>query len=187
VRLTHLTPRDYKTMSWKNGGGITTELMLEPKPDGSALWRLSIAEVAKSGPFSDFSGYARTIMLIDGPGFVLDFDGHPSQRLERRYEPFPFDGGWKTECTLIDGPIRDFNLMAAREAGPASLTVMQVERGGASVDAATTVVFYVLEGDASVSGRDLGQGEMLRVDDPILPLSLDTPASATVAVIRIGG
>jgi environmental stress-induced protein Ves len=173
-------------MPWKNGGGITTELMLEPKADGAALWRLSIAEVAKSGPFSDFSGYARTIMLIDGPGFVLDFDGHPSKRLDRRYEPFPFDGGWKTDCTLIDGPVRDFNLMAAREAGSSSLTVAKLERSGIQVEAARTVVFHVLEGDASVSGRDVPQGDTLRVDEPILPLSLDARESATIAVVRIG-
>jgi environmental stress-induced protein Ves len=187
VRLTHLTARDYKRMSWKNGGGVTTELVLEAKANGAALWRLSIAEVAKSGPFSDFSGYARTIMLIDGPGFVLDFEGHPSKRLDRRYEPFPFDGGWKTDCTLIDGPVRDFNLMAAREAGPASLTIAKLERGGIQVEAAKTVVLHMLEGDASVSGHDVPQGDTLRIDEPILPLSLDARESATVAVIRIGG
>jgi hypothetical protein len=187
VRLTHLTPRDYKTMSWKNGGGVTTELVLEPKDDGTALWRLSIAEVSKSGPFSDFAGYARTIMLIDGPGFVLDFEGHPSLRLDQRYEPFPFDGGWKTDCTLIDGPVRDFNLMAAREAGTASLTVARPERGGMSVDAAPTVVFHVLEGEASVSGHLVAQGDTLRLDRPLLPLSLDAAESAIVAVVRIGG
>jgi len=186
VRLTHLTARDYKRMSWKNGGGITTELLLEPKADGAALWRLSIAEVTKSGPFSDFSGYARTIMLIDGPGFVLDFDGHPSKRLDRRYEPFLFDGGWKTDCTLIDGPVRDFNLMAAREAGPATLAVAELERGGVSIDPAATVIFHALEGDASVSSHGLPQGDTLRIDTPLLPLSLDAVESATVAVIRIG-
>jgi uncharacterized protein len=187
VRLTHFTARDYKTMSWKNGGGITTELLLEPRDDGTALWRLSIAEVSKSGPFSDFSGYARTIMLIDGPGFVLDFEGQPSRRLDRRYEPFPFDGGWKTECTLADGPVRDFNLMAAREAGPATLTVAKLARGGIQVDAAATVVFHVLEGEASVSSHPLHQGDTLRIDRSILPLSLDATETATVAVIRIGG
>jgi len=187
VRLTHLTARDYKRMSWKNGGGITTELLLEPKSDGTAHWRLSIAEVTKSGPFSDFAGYARTIMLIDGPGFVLDFEGHPSKRLDRRYEPFQFDGGWKTDCTLIDGPVRDFNLMAARGAGAASLTVVKLDRGGVQIDAATTLIFHVLEGDASVSGHAVPQGDTLRIDMSLLPLSLDAPESATVAVIRIGG
>jgi hypothetical protein len=56
-----------------------------------------------------------------------------------------------------------------------------------SVDPAGTVVFHVLEGEASVSGHLVPQGDTLRLDRPILPLSLDAAESATVAVIRIGG
>jgi len=186
VKLTHLTPRQYKTMPWKNGGGITTEILAEPRAEGGNLWRLSIAEVAQSGPFSDFSGYDRIIMLIEGAGFTLDFEGAPSQRLDQPYEPFPFDGGWKTNCTLIDGPVRDFNLMAARDAGGAELTVARLDAGGISVAAAKTVVFHAFDGDATVSGRPLSGGDTLRVDDPLLPLSLDAAGHATVAIIRIG-
>src|SRR5262249_1889770 len=159
----------------------------EPKATGGHLWRLSIAEVAQSGPFSDFSGYDRTIMLIEGAGFTLEFDTAPTKRIDRPYEPFPFDGGWKTNCTLIDGPIREFNLMAARDAGPAELTVAQLDRGGISVPAAKTVVFHALDGDATVSSHPLPAGDTLRVDEPLLPLSLDATARAIVAVIRIGG
>lgn len=187
VKLTHLTPRQYKVMPWKNGGGMTTEILTEPKPEGGHHWRLSIAEVAQSGPFSDFSGYDRTIILIEGSGFTLDFESAPSKRIDRLYEPFAFDGGWKTDCTLINGPIRDFNLMAAREAGPAELTVARLDRNGISVVSAKTVVFHVFDGDATVSGRPLPAGDTLRIDNPVLPLSLDAPATAIVAVIRIGG
>jgi len=187
LKLTHLTPRQYKVMPWKNGGGMTTEILAEPKADGGHLWRLSIAEVAQSGPFSDFSGYDRTIMLIEGAGFTLDFESAPSKRLDGLYEPFAFDGGWKTYCTLIDGAIRDFNLMAAREAGPAELTVARLDRDGVSVAAARTVVFHTFHGDAAVSGRPLSAGDTLRIDDAVLPLSLDAASTAIVAVIRIGG
>jgi environmental stress-induced protein Ves len=187
VKLTHLTPRQYKVMPWKNGGGMTTEILAEPKADGGNLWRLSIAEVAQSGPFSDFSGYDRTIMLIEGAGFTLDFESAPSKRLDRLYEPYAFDGGWKTDCTLIDGPIRDFTLMALRDAGPAELTVARLDRDGISVPPARTVVFHAFDGEATVSGRPLPAGDTLRIDDPVLPLSLDTATQAIVAVIRIGG
>jgi environmental stress-induced protein Ves len=191
VRLTHLTPRQYKTMPWKNGGGMTTEILAEPNEQGGYLWRLSIAEVAQSGPFSDFSGYDRTIMLIEGAGFTLHFDprdsgGAAARRIDRAYEPFPFDGGWKTNCTLIDGPIRDFNLIAAREGGKSELTVARIERDGISVAAAKTVVFHVFDGDATVSSHPFAAGDTLRLDDPVLPLSLDAPSRATVAIIRIG-
>jgi uncharacterized protein len=186
VKLTHLTPRQYKTMSWKNGGGVTTEILAEPKAEGGHLWRLSIAEVAQSGPFSDFSGYDRTIMLIDGPGFTLDFESAPSRRIDRPFEPFSFDGGWKTNCTLIDGPIRDFNLMAGHDAGPAELTVAHLDRNSIGVAVAKTVVFHAFDGEVAVSGHSLPAGDTLRVDDSVLPLSLDATARAVVAVIRIG-
>jgi hypothetical protein len=117
---------------------------------------------------------------------VLDFDGRPSKRLDRPYEPFPFDGGWKTDCTLIDGPVRDFNLMAARDAGPASLQVLRPDHGGLQVQSAKIVLFHVLAGDVTVSGHAVPQGDTLRIDMPILPLSLDAAEAATVAVIRIG-
>ena len=188
MKLTHLTPRQYKTMPWKNGGGMTTEILAEPNATGGHLWRLSIAEVAQSGPFSDFSGYDRTIMLIEGVGFTLNFDpkDSPAKRLDRPYEPFPFDGGWKTDCTLIEGPVRDFNLMAAKDAGGAELTVARLDRSGISVAAAKTVVFHAFDGDATVSSQPLPAGDTLRIDDPILPLSLDATARAIVAIIRIG-
>ncbi len=52
----------------------------------------------------------RNIMLVEGAGFTLEFEvGSRASAWTRLYEPFAFDGGWKTHCTLIDGPISDFN------------------------------------------------------------------------------
>jgi len=48
---------------------------------------LSIAEVERSGDFSDFSGYERTIMLLEGNGMELMFDDGASQRIDRRHGP----------------------------------------------------------------------------------------------------
>jgi hypothetical protein len=87
---------------------------------------------------------------------------------------------------LIEGPIRDFNLIAAREGGKSELTVARIERDGISVAAAKTVVFHVFDGDATVSSHPFAAGDTLRIDDPVLPLSLDAPSRATVAIIRIG-
>ena len=47
-----LKPSDYRAMPWKNGGGITTELLIEP--EGATLesgfqWRLSMADVRTDG------------------------------------------------------------------------------------------------------------------------------------------
>jgi hypothetical protein len=47
-------------------------------------------------------------------------------------------------------------------------------------------VFHVFDGDATVSSHPFAAGDTLRIDDPVLPLSLDAPSRATVAIIRIG-
>jgi environmental stress-induced protein Ves len=189
VRLTHLRPADYKRMPWKNGGGMTTEIMAEPGSSGTFDWRLSIAEVAQSGPFSDFSGYDRTIMLIEGAGFALDFDpknsgGAPSKRIDRPYEPFPFAGEWKADCTLIDGPIRDFNLMAARERIDARLEVLR-PAGSMSVPAGKTLLVHALRGNIAVRGEKLAAGDTLRIDSAAAPVEMTGDDAAIAALIRI--
>ncbi len=71
VRL--LTPADFHPMPWKNGAGRTTEIAVYP-PGASLdafLWRVSIADVERDGPFSRFPGIDRTIVLLEGGGMRL--------------------------------------------------------------------------------------------------------------------
>jgi environmental stress-induced protein Ves len=106
-----------RTMPWKNGLGTTTEIAIDPPGADLAdrfRWRLSIASVQSSGPFSTFPGYERTIMLIEGRGMELVVGSNSPRRFDRPFEPFLFSGDAPAECRLIDGPIRDFNLMVDR-------------------------------------------------------------------------
>jgi hypothetical protein len=186
VRVTHLTPADYKVMSWKNGGGTTTELMVEP--DGTAAgyeWRLSIADVAQSGPFSNFSGYDRAIMLVDGAGFNLEFDQAPAQSLTRSFDPVRFDGGWQTNCTLIDGPVRDFNLIV-RHGTPALLEVHRLVPGTEPLAAAALMILHLFHGQVSACGRHLAAGETLRIDGADSPVEVAAMRPSVMAVVRIG-
>ena len=58
---------------WKNGGGTTQEIACWPPGAGleSFSWRISIARIARSGPFSAFPGIDRVITLLDGAGVRL--------------------------------------------------------------------------------------------------------------------
>jgi len=185
VKLTHLHPADYKRMPWKNGGGMTTELMNEPGDDGYA-WRISIAEVTQSGPFSDFSDYDRTIMLLDGSGFTLEFEQRPTQRLAHSFEPFRFDGAWRTHCTLIDGPVRDFNLMA-RKGTEAVLDVLRLVPGAGPAMPARTTLLHLFHGQITACGQELAPGDTLRIDAATEPLALNLHRPSIAALIRIGG
>ncbi len=187
MKLTHLRPADYKTMPWKNGGGTTTELMAEANGAGEGYdWRLSIAEVGASGPFSDFTGYNRSIMLVEGKGFTLDFAEVGTHHLARSFEPLRFDGAWRTECTLIDGPVKDFNLIARKDVH-AVLDVLRVTPGTEVIAAAPTTVLHLFHGQASAADRNLVAGDSLRIDAASGPVDLVAMRPSILAAIRIGG
>jgi uncharacterized protein len=123
-------PSEHRVMPWKNGFGTTTEIAIDPADadvGGRFRWRLSIAEVQRSGPFSAFPGYERTIMVIAGHGMELAVADRPPRRLDRLFDPFVFSGDAAAECRLLDGPIRDFNLMVERSSSRSHLQVIHLD------------------------------------------------------------
>ena len=106
----------YRVMPWKNGGGTTTEIAVSP--DGAGLddfdWRISMARVETSGPFSSFAGIDRTLSVLEGEGIVLDIAGQPPARLTTASVPLTFAGDVPTSAALIGGPITDLNVMTRR-------------------------------------------------------------------------
>nr|BFE92173.1 hypothetical protein GCM10020185_27090 [Pseudomonas brassicacearum subsp. brassicacearum] len=97
----------------KNGGGSTEEITRDA---GTGLegfgWRLSIADIGESGGFSTFAGYERVISVLQGSGMTLNVDGQVTRALHP-LDPFTFSGESHVFCTLLGGPIRDFNLIYA--------------------------------------------------------------------------
>ncbi len=55
----------WRVQPWKNGGGITREILRWPDIDDYDL-RVSVADVTSNGPFSKFPGYSRFLVWI-GP------------------------------------------------------------------------------------------------------------------------
>ena len=104
VRLADVTARP-----WRNGGGVTRELVAWP-PQGEWQWRMSVAEVETSGPFSRFEGVQRWFAVLRGAGVALDIDGE-YHTLSPSSAPLSFDGAALTKCTLLAGATQDFNLM----------------------------------------------------------------------------
>lgn len=117
LRARHIRYADLKPAPWKNGGGVTREIAIGPEGagvGGEFLWRLSIAEVATSGPFSVFPGIDRTLTVLDGAGIKLDFAEGDDLVIDVKWRPASFDGGRACEGRLIGGPITDFNVMTRR-------------------------------------------------------------------------
>ena len=138
---------------WRNGGGVTREVAT----DGGTpfRWRLSLADVAADGPFSAFDGYHRVITLVRGAGMRLVVDGVP-EVIDRPYRPFAFDGGAATECTLLGGPVVDFNVMSTT---PARVEVSSLTGDVPLPPGAVAVVLggaALLVGDGVVGSGGLG-------------------------------
>jgi uncharacterized protein len=107
-----ISPNHFKILPWKNGKGTTTELAISPSGSLEHFdWRLSIATVSEDGPFSNFAGIMRNLILIEGTGIELTHDEQKTDILNSILDFATFNGGCSTMGKLINGTIKDFNLM----------------------------------------------------------------------------
>jgi environmental stress-induced protein Ves len=144
--VTLLRGADLVESCWKNGGGVTREIARYPADsDGDGfLWRVSVAEVEKSGPFSRFSFIDRTMVLLSGQGMRLEERGGLTHTLSRPFDVARFDGEIEIEASLIDGPTKDFNVMLKRGCQEGSIDVWR--GNGEHRLYATDVLLYCVSG-----------------------------------------
>lgn len=155
---------------WKNGGGLTREIVCQPAGADLAHfdWRVSIAHIASDGPFSAFPGVDRVITLLDGGGVQLDAaDGGALHRLDTPWQPYAFEGERPLHSRLLGGPCDDFNVMTRRGVCHASVQVWRATRDATAVPPGPTRagLCMVLQGHwtlrrGEVSSR-LGAGQGL--------------------------
>ncbi len=98
----------FATQAWKNGGGVTHEIARREE-NGALLWRLSIAEVERDGPFSLFNGLSRILTVIDGAG--IDLVSSAGTLKARPLKPVAFSGDSVIDGRLVASAIRDFNVI----------------------------------------------------------------------------
>lgn len=151
VRIVAL--EDCPPKPWKNGGGITHDLLAWP---GDADWRcrLSVAEVGRAGPFSAYPGVERWFSVVQGAGVLLAFDGQ-AQRLTVDSDPMCFDGGQPPGCELLGGPTLDLNLMVEAAAGRGHVARAKAGQPWAS-DAPLRGLFSARPAELVVDGRLIG-------------------------------
>jgi environmental stress-induced protein Ves len=101
---------DAAPQAWRNGGGVTRELLAWPPGTDPWALRVSVADIETDGPFSAFPGVERWFAVISGTGVVLQFP-EGERRLTPTDPPLRFDGAAAPGCRLIQGATRDLNLM----------------------------------------------------------------------------
>jgi environmental stress-induced protein Ves len=122
---------NFVDMPWKNGGGNTTELFKIPN-DNNFFFRISIATVHSSGPFSQFPNVDRNLLLLEGNGFKLT-GAFGEKILTRLSDSFSFPGEWVIDCSLVEGPCKDLNIMCARDYAKSSLSLHEISTDQTSI------------------------------------------------------
>lgn len=188
-RVTHYSPSAYKIMPWKNGAGSTTELLISPK--GASVqsgfdWRISLAQVASSGPFSSFPGYLRTIMLLRGDPMRLRHQDQGEHFLES-FQPYDFHGAWQTEGILTGQPVEDFNVMVRDGYGHAQVNVQNgSENPIFSLQNAPIHYIYCYQGSFTIKMQNqkhqLPEQESIMIEDSC-DLSLHADSMISTAII----
>lgn len=156
---------------WANAAGRKADIATG---DG---WLLGFAWLDRDAPFSDYSGYDRTIMLLEGPGFSLDFPSGESVQVTDRFAPVAFDGAGLIACRTL-GSCRVLNAISAY---PKFSHTMLVLTGNdlASVAPGTRSFAVVLRGSLG----DAGLFDTMMLDGAA-DGSLTPSADLLVALVR---
>lgn len=167
AQVTELPASGYTEMPWRNGGGVTREIAIDPAPGAAApfRWRLSMADLAGPGPFSELPDVDRVLVLLAGDGVTLAIDGAAPVPLGR-HEAIRFPADVPTELAMPPGSGRDLNLMWDRTRATGAVELLGA---GDHRDVDAPVAFAVaLDGpaDVAVDGavHALGEQDGLRID-----------------------
>ena len=172
---------------WKNGGGVTREAIRMPAGADSFDWRVSFAQIDASGPFSDFSGYQRHMVLLRGAGVRLEFAGGKHTTLLKVGDSAHFDGAVATHGKLLDGSCIDLNVIVSKALHAAKARVICVngKEDWPALVGQTTLAIAIDGGVAmqDVHGESVRLGEWDLVVGNLRAVSASRPSRVFVAGI----
>ncbi len=170
---------DVPEKPWKNGGGTSWEIAAdEETPPG---WRISVALIDRSGPFSDYSGYDRTIVAIDGDPVDLDVNGKLVSLVQG--EPYDFRGEARVTCT-VQGSARDFNVMTRRDELGHDVEIVSDSQRFILDDDELAFVF-ILRGEANVGGLQCKTADTVYIEDDEDRIDISPSPNSLACMVRI--
>lgn len=151
---------------WKNGGGVTREIVVRPEGAdmGDFEWRVSLADVGSDGPYSAFADVDRILTMVEGEGMNLTVGGE-HRRVDTRFVPQRFPGDLPTDCRLIGGPVVNLNVMWHRGAAAPPTVTVAVPRRSLALPAGPAVLIVALDGTAEAAGATLGRYDAVLLTD----------------------
>ncbi len=122
---------------------------------------------------------------------TLDVDGLTSRELKPS-DPFAFSGDSTVSCNLLDGPIRDFNLIYDPQRYSARLQWFDVRQPQRVFSSANTVLLFSVAEQLAVGvGNNpweiLGNHDCLQVDNNhgLLEIELQAPGASRCCLIEL--
>lgn len=176
--MLHLPVEQHAKVPWKNGLGVSRIIATEPAGAGfdAMLWQVSATVIGADCPFSELKGLDRLFMVTEGAGVELtSVDDHGATRthpITALQLPYAFRGDWKTDCRLLGGPVKVFNVIARRGKARAGLEFM------------TGTTLTKAAGETAIAVH-LGSLEAWRLSGPGAESVSISPPPGPVALIRI--
>ena len=152
-----IPPASYRSMPWKNGGGVTTEIAVFP--EGAGLdnfgWRISMAHVGADGPFSAFAGVDRTLCVLKGLGITLRFEGRGEVTLGKMSDPYSFAADAPCFGKLHGEPIDDLNIMSRRAGWRHEVERVDIYAPWECVAQCDVTALICVKGEVTFAGKPL--------------------------------
>jgi environmental stress-induced protein Ves len=161
---------------WRNGRGVTRDVVTVLGRDGDLRWQASLAELTEDCDFSDYAGFDRVFTPVAGGGIALSHDGGP-------FVPCPlltlhaFAGETRTRCRIGGEAGRAFNVITARGRHRAHVEVLRLAAG---MPAPSGAVLHCWSGLLDAGGDTAGPG------DSLLNVPATAAAPSVVILVRIG-
>jgi environmental stress-induced protein Ves len=172
----------FSAAPWKNGGGITHEAIRVPASGDRFLWRVSVAHIESAGPFSDFSGYRRIMVLLRGAGMRLGFANGAAHALRRVGDLVEFDGAWAAQCELLAGPCVDFNFIVSQSIPVSDAGVRRLAGALAPTPRrGDALVVFPVDGQVTVQARGVPSATLEPWDLAVIPQA--SAASVLIAPV----
>lgn len=179
-----VSPETWTAQPWRNGGGVTHEIVREGPPDGF-LYRVSVADVTNAGPFSRFAGVDRSITLLEGEGFTLRFEDGRVVPVLRSFEPLAFSGDDAVDCTLVGGLVRDLNVMVDRARVRMEVDRLTAEGQVLLPTRGALLLVFVLAGALDVSCGRAARHALVVAEPADLELAAHAEPSTELLVARL--
>jgi environmental stress-induced protein Ves len=162
--LRRLGAEDYVTKPWKNGQGVTRDVILWPASDEFDI-RVSLADIPPVSTFSAFPGITRHITRLSGDTMALTFADGKVERLAL-LTPLTFDSGRAPDCEASGIDTRVLNVMTRETVWRSSVTLLTEGRHQVTPPLGGVLLLFAAAGSWMAESIRCAAGETLLARGP---------------------